>query len=124
MKTIGRYYKLFASPADVYNAMTNQMMIEIWTGEKAVFKPEAGTDFSMWNGSIFGKNVKFETDKLIKQLWFFDDIESEVTIKLHSDKKYTSVELRQDNIPDEAYENISEGWDMDYFGALQALFNE
>jgi activator of HSP90 ATPase len=124
MKTIKRYYKLNASPADVYNALTNQVMIEIWTGEKAVFKAEPDTDFSMWDGSIFGKNVKFEMDKLIKQTWFFDEIESEVIIKLHTDKKKTNVELRQNNIPDEVYDNISEGWDMDYFGALQALFNE
>ncbi len=124
MKSIKRYFKLSASPADVYNALTNQLMIEIWTGEKAVFKAEPGTDFSMWDGAIFGKNVKFDMDKLIKQTWFFDDVESEVTIKLHAEKKYTNVELRQDNIPDDVYENISEGWDMDYFGALQALFNE
>jgi hypothetical protein len=41
---------------------------------------------------------------------------------LHPDKKGTSVELRHTNIPDEAFENISDGWDVDYFRALRELF--
>lgn len=124
MKSIKKYYKLYASPADVYNALTNAVMIEIWTGEKAEFKAEPNTDFSMWDGAINGKNIKFEMDKLIKQVWYFDDNESQVTIKLHQDKKFTSVELRHDNIPDEAYQNIADGWDNDFFGALEELFND
>lgn len=124
MQKFKKYYKLYASPADVYNALTNKLMIEIWTGEKAVYTPEPDTEFSMWDGAIVGKNIKFEMDKLIKQVWYFDDSESEVTIKLHPDKKNTSVELIHENIPDEAYENIMQGWDVDFFGALAALFND
>ncbi len=123
MKTLKKYYKISASVPDVYNALTNQHMIEIWTGEKAIFKTEPNTDFSMWDGSIVGKNIKFEMDKLIQQVWFFDEWESQVTIKLHSNKKITSVELVHKNIPDEAFDNIAEGWDEDYFGALAELFN-
>lgn len=124
MKSFKKYYKLFASPADIYNALTNPFMIEIWTGEKAVFKTEPGSDFSMWDGAIVGKNVKFEMDKMIQQIWLFDDVESMVTIKLHNEKKYTSIELNHSNIPDEAFDNIALGWDEDYFGALEELFNE
>lgn len=124
MKNIHKYYKLNASPEDVYNALTNRVMIEIWTGEKTVFENEENSMFSMWNGSIEGKNIQFEPNRLLKQIWFFDSIESKVTIKLHPDKSVTSVELTHENIPNEAYENIAEGWDDDYFGALAALFNE
>lgn len=124
MKTIRKYYKLNASPEDVYNALTNQVMIEIWTGEKAFFETTENSTFSMWDDSIVGKNIRFEPNKLIEQLWFFDTQESKVTIKIHPDKKGSSIEIRQENIPDEAYDNIVDGWDEDYFGALAALFNE
>jgi activator of HSP90 ATPase len=124
MKELKKYYKMGAAPADVYNALTNQFMIEIWTGEKAVFKAEPGFEFSMWDGEISGRNISFDMDKKIKQIWYFDEVESEVTIILHPDKKGTSVELIHSNIPDEAFENISEGWDMDYFGSLAELFND
>jgi len=99
-------------------------MIEIWTGEDAVMEPEANTEFSLWGGSISDVNLEFEENKKIVQQWFFGDQEdpSIVTIVLHPDKKGTSVELRHTNIPDEAFENISDGWDEDYFGALRELF--
>jgi len=124
MKEIKRYYKLNAEPADVYNALTNQRMVEIWTGETAVIQPEANTEFSLWDGSITGINLEFEENKKIVQQWFFGEQEKDsiVTIKLHPDKKGTSVGLHHTNIPDEAYDNISEGWDEDYFGALRELF--
>ncbi len=99
-------------------------MLEIWTGEPAEMEPKAGTVFSLWNGSISGVNLEFVENEKIVQNWFFGE-ESEdsiVTIKLHPQKKGTSVELHHSNIPDEAFENISDGWDDDYFGALNELF--
>lgn len=123
MKSIKKYYKLNALPEDIYNAITNKVMIEIWTGEDAVFEVEPNTEFSLWDGAIQGKNLEFEMNRKIKQLWYFDEEESEVEIILHPDKNITLVELRQSNIPDEAFENISEGWDQDYFGALSELFD-
>lgn len=124
MKEIKRYYKLKAEPKDVYNALTNKNMIEIWTGESAEMEPKAGTLFSLWDGSISGMNLEFKENELIVQQWFFgeDSEDSIVTIKLHPIKKGSSIELHHTNIPDEAFENISEGWDDDYFGALNELF--
>jgi len=124
MKNIKRYYILNAEPKDVYNALTNKAMLEIWTDEPAEMEPISGTSFSLWGGSISGVNLEFEENKKIVQQWFFDE-ENEVsivTMKLHQHKKGTSLELSHTNIPDEAYENISEGWDEDYFGALNELF--
>jgi activator of HSP90 ATPase len=124
MKNIKRYYTLFAEPKDVYNALTNQRMLEIWTGENAQMEPVANTEFSLWDGSINGLNIEFEENKKIVQQWFFEGQEeaSVVIILLHPHKKGTSVELHHTNIPDDAFENISVGWDEDYFGALKELF--
>ena len=85
-----------------------------------------GTEFSLWSGSIVGKNLEFEEGKKIVQEWYFGDQEppSIVTIKLHEDKKGTSVELRHVNIPDEAFEEIASGWDHSYFGSLLDFYEE
>ncbi len=124
MKEIKRYYTLGAEPKDVYNALTNKKMLEIWTGEDVIMEAEPNTEFSLWGGSISGINLEFEENKKIVQKWFFGDDEenSIVTLKIHSHKKGCSVELRHTNIPDDAYDNISVGWDEDYFGALGELF--
>ena len=123
MKSIKRYYVLNAEPKDVYNALTNKTMLEIWTGEEAEMERVEGSAFSLWGGSISGVNLEFEENQKIVQRWFFEDEENSiVTMKLHPHKKGTSLELSHTNIPDEAYENISDGWDEDYFGALNELF--
>lgn len=123
MKEFKKRYTLNALPHDVYNAMTNPLMIEIWTGEPVVMSTEPGSDFEIWDGAITGKNIEFIQDKLIVQKWFFGEEEdSVVTIKLFPDKKGTQVELNQTNIPDNAFNNMVEGWDVDYFGNLKQLY--
>ena len=123
MKDFKKRYTLNATPADVYNAMTNPLMIEIWTGEPVVMSTEPGSVFEIWDGAITGENLEFIQDKLIVQKWFFgEEDDSIVTIKLHTDRKGTLVELRQTNIPDDAFDNMVEGWDVDYFGNLRQLY--
>lgn len=125
MKEFKKYFHLSAEPKDVYNALTNKFMIEIWTGENAEMEEVPGTEFSMWDGSICGKNLEFEKEKKIVQEWYFGEEESSiVTIRLHNAKNGTSMEIHQTNIPDEAYDNISEGWEEDYFDSLNQLFEK
>lgn len=126
MKDFKKYFEIHAEPKDVYNALTNKDMIEIWTGEAAEMEEVAGSEFSMWDGSITGRNLEFVKDQMIVQEWHFGDQQepSVVTIRLHPHKNGTSMEVRHVNIPDEAYENIAEGWTEDYFFALNKLFEE
>jgi activator of HSP90 ATPase len=123
MKEFKKRYTLNATPSDIYNAMTNPVMIEIWTGEPAVMSTEPGSVFEIWDGAITGQNLEFVQDKLIVQRWFFGEEEdSVVTIKLHPDRKGTLAELHQTNIPDDAFDNMVEGWDQEYFGNLRQLY--
>ncbi|MGN6179637.1 MAG: SRPBCC domain-containing protein [Mucilaginibacter sp.] len=125
MKDFKKYYLLPATPEEIYTALTNPLTIELWTGEPAEMSTEPGTEFSMWDGSIVGKNLEFEPQKKIVQQWYFDGQEAEsiVTIKLFPDKKGTSVDLRHTNIPDADYNDFVEGWDESYFGALAEFFS-
>ncbi len=124
MNDYKKYYILPAAPAEVYLALTKPETIRLWTGEVAEMSTEPGSEFSLWDGSIEGKNLEFEEGKKIVQQWYFGDQEeaSIVTIKLHVHKQGTSVELRHTNIPDEAYDDISEGWDNSYFGSLLEFY--
>jgi activator of HSP90 ATPase len=124
MKDLKLYFKLKASPADVYNALTNRIMIEIWSGEKAEFVTEPNTEFSWFDGAITGRNLAFEMDKKIEQLWYFEDQEVKVVIKIHPDKKFSSLEVQMLQLPDDAYENMKEGWQTDIFESLAELFND
>nr|WP_256474470.1 SRPBCC domain-containing protein [Mucilaginibacter aurantiaciroseus] len=113
-----------ATPEEVYTALTNPLTMELWTGEKAEMSTEPGSEFSLWEGSIVGKNIAFEEGKKIVQQWYFDgqSDESIVTIKIHPDKHGSSIELRHTNIPDDDYNDITEGWNDSYFGNLADFF--
>lgn len=124
MKDFKKYYIIPATPEEIYMALTNPLTIELWTGEAAEMSTEPGSEFSLWEGSIVGKNLEFEPNKKIVQQWYFDGQPeaSIVTIKLHPDKHGTSVELRHTNIPDAEYDGFAEGWDNSYFGQLEEFF--
>jgi activator of HSP90 ATPase len=124
MKDFKKYYQLPATPEEVYTALTNPLTIELWTGEAVEMSTEPGSEFSLWEGSIVGKNLEFEENKKIVQQWYFDGQpeDSIVTIKLHNDNNETSVELRHTNIPDDEFNDMVEGWNNSYFGALAEFF--
>lgn len=124
MKDFKKYYTIAASPEEVYKALTFAGTIELWTGDKAEMSTEPESEFSLWDGSIVGKNIEFEEGKRIVQEWYFGDQpdKSIVTIKLHPDKRGTSVELRHSNIPDQDYDDIVDGWNNSYFGSLQEFY--
>ena len=126
MKDYKKHFVITAPPEDVYRALTLPATIQLWTGEKAVMSTEPGSEFSLWDGSIEGVNLEFEADRKIVQQWYFGEQEepSIVTIILHPHKKGTSAELRHTNIPDEDYDNITEGWNEAYFGALIDFYTE
>lgn len=125
MKDFKRYYIINAPPQDVYLALTNSLTLSLWTGAEAIMSTEPGSEFSLWDDSICGKNMEFIDGKKIIQQWYFGDQveESIVTIILHPDKNGTSAELRHTNIPDSDFEDMIDGWDINYFGSLQEFYD-
>jgi len=126
MKDFKKYYIIPATPEEVYLALTNPATIRLWTGDEVEMSTEPGSDFSLWGGSITGKNRAFERGKKIVQQWYFGDQESAsiVTLNLHEHRKGTSVEVRHTNIPDEEYDAITDGWDSVYFKDLLEFYEE
>ena len=120
MKDYKKYYDIPAEPEEVYQALTRAATIRLWSGAPAVMEAVEGTEFSLWDDSITGRNLSFEPGRIIVQGWYFGEQPepSIVTIILHPGKKGTSAELRHTNIPDKAFDNIVEGWNEYYFGAL------
>ncbi len=124
MKTYHKYYKIKSSAEDVYNALVKPFAIALWTGAPAQMKEEVNSEFSLWDGDISGKNLEFVTNEKIVQEWYFGDQEEKsiVTIKLKQDRLFTNIELTHTNIPADDFDDIVDGWDNYYFGALKDFF--
>ena len=126
MKDYKKYYKINTETEILFSALTNAATIQLWTGEPAIMEPIEGTEFSLWEDSIVGRNISIVPGKKLVQEWYFGEVEepSIVTIILHEDKNHTSVELRHTNIPDDIYDNIIQGLNENYFGALIDFYTE
>ncbi|MFT5955923.1 MAG: activator of HSP90 ATPase [Cyclobacteriaceae bacterium] len=125
MPDFKKYITLAATPEEVYAALTFEPTVELWTGSPATIIPEVDKEFSMWDGSIVGKFVALEPAKMIQQQWYFGDGEpSIVTLKMHEDKRGTSLEIRHTDIPAADYDEIVDGWNDIYLKDLQDFYAE
>jgi activator of HSP90 ATPase len=120
------YEYIDGTPEEIYLALTNPFTIELWSDSPAIMDDKEGTEFSLWDGDITGKNIKMVKNEEIVQEWYFGELPepSVASIKLHPHKNGTNVEVRHTNIPDDAYENINEGWREYYIGAIKRFFEE
>lgn len=126
MKDFKKYYIVAATPEDIYKALTTEITIRLWTGDLVEIDPKEGGEFSMWDGAITGKFITLDPYKKIVQQWYFGDQEeaSLVTIKLHEHKRGTSFEVNHSNIPDEAFDEIVDGWNDTYIASLVEFYEE
>lgn len=122
MKDYRQTIHIRVSREEVFNAITNPLTIELWSGYPAVIEPRADTEFSLFDGDITGRNLAVDAPVMLEQEWDFGEqpAASIVCIELTEDSGKTKVELHHSNIPDEAYENISLGWREYYLGALKS----
>jgi len=125
MKTFKKTFKINAEPSDVYAAITNPYTIELWSGYPAVMSEEPGSEFSLWEGDITGKNLEFVKDKKVVQEWYFGDQQGKsiVTISIQADREDSIVTVEHSNIPDSDFAGIAEGWREYYMGAIISFFN-
>jgi activator of HSP90 ATPase len=113
-----------ATTAEVYKALTNPFAIELWTGYHADMSTEKGSEFSLFEGDIVGKNIEFRQNELIRQQWYFEGEKEEsiVTIRLFPEKNNTVVELIHTHVPNEVFDEMDNGWKKYYFGPLKRFF--
>lgn len=123
MKEFTFSIEITSSQEEVYNALTNSFQIELWTGYPAVMDEKPGTVFSLWEGDITGCNLEIVKDYKIVQEWFFGETEnpSIVTMLLKKAGSKTRIELNHTNIPEDAYDEITEGWRDYYLGSLKSF---
>ena len=124
MKTIRQHYFIKATPEEVFSAITNPFTIELWSGYPAQMEAKEGTEFSLFEGEIAGKNIKIIENQLLVQEWYFGDRpeESIVTIDLKPHPLGTKVLLEHTNVPDDEANELADGWNEYYWGAIRSFF--
>jgi len=125
-KTIRKVYKISSSIDKVWQALVDPAVINEWGGGPSKMDSEVGTEFELWNGDIYGKNIEVKDKRKLVQEWFGGDWAkpSKLIFTLKKDVDGTILELEQTNVPDEEFEDIDEGWDEYYLGPIKKMLEK
>lgn len=120
---ITKKYVINAQVADVWKALVDPKVIDDWGGGPAVMDDKVGTEFSLWGGDVYGKNTEVIPEKKLSQDWYGGkwDAPSKVTFKLSTRCGKTTINLSQEDTPEDEVIEIDAGWDDYYFGPMQDL---
>ncbi len=123
MKNIHQTYTIGANTEAVWQALTNPKTIEQWGGGPAKMEPTVGTEFSLWGGEIYGKNITVEAPYTLIQEWYGGtwDKPSIVTFSLTAKSGKTVLDLHQTVVPQDEVDDIADGWKQYYFDPIKAL---
>ncbi|KAL9676647.1 hypothetical protein QQ045_004863 [Rhodiola kirilowii] len=133
-KTITLTEKFSCRARDLYEILMDDNRWKGFTQSNAKISKEVGGEFSIFDGSVTGKNVELQESKLIVQKWRFgswaDDIYSTVRITLDEPSPgYTTLTLKQTDFPEEdrygnatVVENTERGWRELIFHKIRAVF--
>ena len=114
----------FKTPAkNVWDTLTDPFMIFEWSGYPATMSPQAGTQFSLWEGDVHGTNIEVVPQQKLVQNWFGGDWDapSVVTFTLHEENGVTTLELEQTGIPDYETADFDTAWDKFYLEPIKRL---
>ena len=126
MKDLRKTIHIKVPREEVFNAITNPLTIELWSGYEARMEASQGSQFSMFDGDITGTIRTLDPPALLEQVWDFgdQDQDSVVRIELFDESGKTRVELSHTHIPDDAFENIETGWKHYYLEALKSYLED
>jgi uncharacterized protein YndB with AHSA1/START domain len=126
-KTIRQSVNIKSSPHDVYEALMDSKKHAKFTGGAATISRVVGGKFSTYDGYASGVNVELVPDKKIVQTWRADDWgagqESKVTFSLTASSGGTRLTFTQSGVPEDQYEDVSQGW-KDYYWEPMKLMLE
>ena len=126
MEIIKQEYKINASIEKVWQALTDSKEIEKWSGAKTTMKPQEGTKFKLWDGDIYGTNIKVVPLKTLVQNWYSTDWDKPSILTFNLEKKdaKTVVKLTHQGVPENELNDIENGWKDYYMNPLKELVEE
>jgi activator of HSP90 ATPase len=122
-ETIKKVYKIRSSIGEVWKALVDQSVIDKWGGGPSKMAEIVDTDFELWNGDIYGRNIQVKPESQLVQEWFGGDWPkpSIVTFDLKEEYPYVILKLEQINVPHQDVEDIDEGWDDFFLGPMKKM---
>ena len=129
-KSIEQEIIIKSSSHEIYEVFMDSKKHSKLTEGKAKVSREVGGSFSIFEGSLSGKNVELIQDKKIVQTWRGDGENwpkgyySTITLILESVDQGTLIKFTHVDIPEASYESVKEGWDAYYWEPLKEMLEK
>ncbi|TSC72644.1 MAG: hypothetical protein G01um101438_361 [Parcubacteria group bacterium Gr01-1014_38] len=127
-KTIRQIVTFRATPHAVYDALMNAKTHAKFTGGPAKISRKVGGAFSVFGGSIHGRNLKLVKDTTIIQAWRVKEwpknVSSRATFSLRKMKNGTRLIFTHAGVPANALASIRKGWNTYYWKPMKKLLGQ
>jgi activator of HSP90 ATPase len=127
-KTIRQTVIFKANPHDIYEALMDSKKHAKFTGGKASISREVGGKFSTYDGYAEGVNQELVPDKKIVQTWRAEDWPeghySRVSFSLNKAEGGTRLTFSQTGVPEEQYQDVSQGWQDYYWEPMKEMLGK
>jgi len=128
VKTIKQEIMFDSKPHDIYELLMDSEKHASITGDPASISRDVGGEILAGDGYIDGENLELVTDKKIVQKWRGNDWPeghySTATFELVEHEKQTKLVFTQTEVPENQYENISQGWYDYYWEPMKELLEK
>jgi len=118
MKKITQTILFKASVHDVFELLMDSKKHSAFSGDKAIISRKIDGKFKAYGGYISGKNIEIVKDKRIVQTWRASDwpsgTNSKVIFEFEKSVKNTKLKFTQEDVPEEQYADIKQGW-IDFY---------
>ncbi|MDZ4246275.1 MAG: SRPBCC family protein [Dehalococcoidia bacterium] len=112
----------------VYEALVDTRKHSRFTRSRCSISRVVGRKFSAYDGYIEGVNLDLVPDKKIEQSWRGSDWPeghySRVTFLLEEEKNKTNLTFTQTAVPEEFFDDISQGWYDNYWEPMKEMFKK
>lgn len=127
-KTIRQSVTFQATPHEVYELLMDSRKHARFTGSKARISRDVGGSISAYDGYIDGKNLELVSDRKIVQSWRGSDWPeghySKAVFSLAKIKTGTRLAFTQSGVPEEQYQDISQGWREHYWSKMKEMLGK
>ena len=117
-----------ASPDEIYEIFMDSEKHSALVNSTARISRRIGGKFEVYGGYIKGTNIELVENSRIVQYWRGDedcwpeDHFSKLTINLEKGKGSTKIHLIQEDVPEDCYDDFSNGWYEFYWNPLIIRF--
>jgi activator of HSP90 ATPase len=128
MRTIQQTVTFKATPHEVYETLMDSKKHAELVGAEAKITKKVGGKFSIYDGEIEGVNLELVPDKRIVQSWRYSDWPeghySKATFLLEENQGGTKLTFTQSEVPEDKYEDVSQGWHDYYWQPMKELLEK